>query len=208
MYPQTTTAEMLVTFESFVSLFLNALVTGLVFAKFARPTARLLWTNKAVVSDREGVPTLMFRVANERRNHVVEATIRAAVVRAEVTREGESLRRVIDLPLVRASSPTFILTWTVMHQITRDSPLYGLSPAQVKQMQSEIVLTLTGLDETLGQTINDRTSFIPEEVVWGARFGDVLSGQGGERVLDYGKFHDVRPATLTWSAMGVTPDPS
>jgi inward rectifier potassium channel len=207
MYPQTTTAEVLVTFESFVSLFLNALVTGLVFAKFARPTARLLWTKTAVVSDREGIPTLMFRVANERRNHVVEATIRAAVVRAEVTKEGESLRRVVDLPLVRSSSPTFILTWTVMHQITKDSPLYGLTPAQMKKMQSEVVLTLTGLDETLGQTINDRTSFLPDEIVWGARFGDVISTQGSDRVLDYARFHDVRPATLTWSAMGVTPDP-
>jgi inward rectifier potassium channel len=203
MYPQTNAAELVVTFESFISLFLNAMVTGLVFAKFAKPTARVLWSNKAVISDRDGIPTLMFRVANERRNHVVEATIRVAMLRSETTKEGESLRRVVDLPLMRTSTPTFILTWTMMHQITKSSPLYGLTPEDLAKMQTEIVLTLTGLDETLGQTINDRTSYLPAEVHYAARFGDVISTQGQDRVLDYSKFNDIKPAPLTWSAMGV-----
>jgi inward rectifier potassium channel len=204
MYPQSNAAELVVSFESLLSLGVNALLTGLAFAKFARPTARLLWSNKAVISDREGVPTLMFRVANERRNHVVEANIRAAVVRAEVTKEGETLRRVVDLPLVRSSSPTFILTWTVMHQVTKDSPLYGMTPARLKEVQAELVLTLTGLDETLGQTIHARTSFLPEEVAFGARYGDIISTTDEGRVLDYALFHDTRPAPLNWEAMGVS----
>ena len=203
MYPASRSAHSLVTVEVIVSLFGNAVVTGLAFAKFARPTARILWAKKAVISDREGVPTLMFRVANERRNHVVEATMRAAVLKAEVTKEGESIRRVVDLPLVRASTPTFILTWTVMHQITKDSPLYGVGPEQLRQMQAEIVLTLTGLDETLAQTIHSRTSFLPEEVAYESRFSDVISMGSEGRTLDYGRFHDVAPAPLTRSAMGL-----
>ncbi len=203
MFPETTAAHTLVTAEAFVSLFINAVVTGLAFAKFARPRSRLLWTEKAVVADREGVPTLMFRVANERRNHVVEATIRAAVLRAEVTLEGERVRRVIDLPLVRASTPTFILTWTVMHQITRASPLFGLTPEDLAEQQTEVVLTLTGLDETLGQTINARMSFLPHEIAFGHRFGDVMSTDARGRVLDYALFHDLAPARLTWRQMGV-----
>ena len=203
MYPESTGAQSLVTAEAFASLFINAVVTGLAFAKFARPTARLLWTRSAVVTDREGVPTLMFRVANERRNHVVEATIRAALLRWEVTREGEHVRRVVDLPLVRSSSPTFILTWTVMHSITRESPLYGMTPEALEQQQVEIVLTLTGLDETLGQTIHARTSFLPGEVHFGRRFDDVLATDERGRVLDYARFHDTVPARLTWAAMGV-----
>jgi inward rectifier potassium channel len=204
MFPQSAAAEWVVSLESFVSLFMNAVVTGLAFAKFARPTARLLWSNKAVLSDRDGVPTLMFRVANERRNHVVEATIRAAMLRAEVTKEGESVRRVVDLQLVRSSSPAFILTWTVMHQVTKESPLYGMTPQQLVEAQAELVLTLTGLDETLGQVINARTSFLPSEVLFGARFGDVISVDAQGRVIDYSKFHDVQPAALSWPLMGIS----
>lgn len=203
MYPQTNAAEWLVMLEALVSLSVNAMATGLVFAKFARPTARLLWSKVACVSDREGVPTLMFRVANERQNHVVEATIRAAMVRAEVTKEGESIRRVIDLQLVRQTTPTFILTWTVMHQVTKDSPLFGMTPEKLAAVQAEIVLTLTGLDETLAQTIYSRTSFLPEELRFGARYEDVITSDERGRVLDYARFHDTKPAALSWSAMGV-----
>jgi inward rectifier potassium channel len=203
MYPASREAHWLVTLEAIVSLFSNAVVTGLAFAKFARPRARILWAAKAVISDREGVPTLMFRVANERRNHVVEATMRAAILKAEVTKEGESIRRVVDLPLVRASTPAFILTWTVMHHITKDSPLYGVDAERLEAMQAEIVLTLTGLDETLGQTIHSRTSFLPNEVVYAARFADVISMTPEGRLLDYGKFHETAPATLTKAAMGL-----
>jgi inward rectifier potassium channel len=206
MYPQGPAAEVVVTVEALASLFLNAMVTGLAFAKFARPTARLLWSNRAVLCDRDGVPTLMFRVANERRNHVVEATVRAAVLKSETTREGESLRRVVDLPLLRSSSPTFILTWTVLHPVTRDSPFHGLTPEALLKSGMEVVLTLTGLDETLGQTINDRTSFLASEVVYGATFADVIQVQAdGRRVLDYGRFHELKPAKLSWEALGVTP---
>jgi inward rectifier potassium channel len=207
MSPESTGAHLLVTAEAFGSLFINAVVTGLAFAKFARPTARVLWTKVAVISDREGVPTLMFRVANERLNHVVEATIRAAVIRAEVTKEGETLRRVIDLPLLRSSTPTFILTWTVMHQITKDSPLFGMTPEKLAKGQMEVVLTLTGLDETLGQTINARASFLPSEVLFARRFGDVISTDAVGRVLDYARFHDTVEARLSWEAMGVTQPP-
>jgi inward rectifier potassium channel len=207
MYPQSTASEVVMSFEAVLSLLLNAMVTGLAFAKFARPTARVLWSNVCCISDRDGVPTLMFRVANERMNHVVEANIRAAVLRSETTLEGERLRRIIDLPLVRSSSPSFILTWTVMHQITKDSPLYGLDLEGLQQRDIEIVLTLTGLDETLAQTIHARTSFLPQEVVFGARFQDVLGwtgeGERRRRALDYGHFHQTVPAPLNAERMGI-----
>jgi len=203
MYPQTNAAETVVSVEALVSVILNAVITGLAFAKFARPTSRVLWSKVAVVSDRDGVPTLMFRVANERMNHVVEATIRAAVLRAEVTVEGERIRRIVDLPLVRANSPSFILTWTVMHQVTRDSPLYGKTPEELAKQETELVLTLTGLDENLAQTIHSRQSYLASELVYGARFEDVIGGAAGRRVLDYARFHDTRPAPLSGPKMGL-----
>jgi inward rectifier potassium channel len=197
MFPQSTAAQVIMTAESFVSLAVNALATGVVFARFARPTARFVWSNVAVICDRDGVPTLMFRVANERQNHVAEASMRASVLRNEVTKEGERLRRVVDLKLVRSSTPAFILTWTVMHQITADSPLYGLNAEQLQKEQMEILLTLTGLDETLGQTIHGRKGYSPNAVQFGRRFADVITGTNDDRVLDMGKFHDIVEAPLT-----------
>ena len=207
MYPLAKSTQWLMVLESVVSLLLNAMVTGLVFAKFARPSARVLWTRDAVVADREGQPTLMFRMANERLNHVVEATLHAAIVRAERTREGEPIRRVIDLQLQRNNSPTFILTWTAMHVINKDSPLYGLTQEGLAAQQAEIVLTLVGLDDTIMQTIHSRTSFLPHEVAFGKKFADVIGLVGARRILDYGRLHDLVPAKLTWSLMGVDRPP-
>ncbi len=207
MYPESVAAELLMTLEAVASLFLNAVVTGLTFAKFARPTSRLLWSKVAVVCDRDGAPTLMFRVANERMNHVVEATLRLAMVRSEVTSEGERVRRVHDLALVRSSSPTFVLTWTAMHQIVPGSPLFGIDFTDPRTAPFELVVTLTGLDDTLGQTIHSRTSYLQAEVIPSARFADIIAPPtepGARGTLDYRKFHDTVPAPLAWERMGVT----
>lgn len=208
MYPQATAAEVLMTAESLTSLFMNAMVTGLAFARFARPTARVTWSKVACVCDREGVPTLIIRVANERLNHVVDASMKVAIIRAEVTKEGERIRRVVDLELARDTSPSFILTWMVMHPITPTSPLYGLTPEQLAATDSEIIVTLSGLDETLGQTIHSRTSFLPSELRYGERLVDVIGwSQEGprRRVVDLRKFHDTVPAPLDRQAMGLPP---
>lgn len=208
MYPQSTGAELLMTAESLTSLFMNAMVTGLAFARFARPTARVTWSKVACLCDREGVPTLVIRVANERLNHVVDASMKVAVIRAEVTKEGERVRRVVDLELTRDTSPSFILTWMVMHPITPASPLYGMTPEQLAANDAEIIVTLTGLDETLGQTIHSRTSYLPSELRYGERLVDVIGwSQEGprRRVVDLRRFHDTVPAPLDRAAMGLPP---
>ena len=203
MSPATTAAHLLVTVEALAGMLSIAMVTGLVFAKFARPTARVMFAEVAVVSDREGVPTLMFRVANERRNHVVEATMKVALMRFEATAEGERVRKVHDLDLVRSQSPVFVLTWTVMHPILPGTPLYGETAESLAARETEIVLTFTGLDETLSQTIHARHSYLTEELRYGARFADILGAKDGKRVVDYTKFHDVLPAALTKQKMGL-----
>ncbi len=210
MYPGTYQSESVMAVEAVTSLAVNALVTGLAFAKFARPTARLLWSNVAVVSDRDGVPTLMVRVANERINHIVDATVKMAVLRAEKTLEGEPVRKVIDMALVRATSPSFLLTWSVLHQITKDSPLYGYTPKQLTEMSAEIVLTMTGLDETLSQVIHARHSYIVSELRYETRYADVLgaTADDGRRILDYSQFHSTVPARLSWEKMGVSAAPA
>ena len=102
-----------------------AVITGLTFTRFARPSARVLFSNKITITPRDGVPHVMFRMANWRRNRIVEAQLRVVLLVTERTREGEMLRRQIDLPLVRDRTALFFLTWTAMHKIDADSPFHG-----------------------------------------------------------------------------------
>jgi len=192
--PESFAANIVVTFESVTSLLYTALATGLLFAKFSRPKARILWSNVAVITVREGVPTLLFRVANERANHVVEAQMRVALTRNEVTKEGERIRRVHDLPLVRNQTPAFILTWLAMHPIDEKSPLYGVTPEKLHEWQAEILVNLLGMDEQLTQTIHSRHAYGPENIRFDHRFADILlTDEQGQRTLDYSKFHQTEP---------------
>ena len=192
MYPQTDYANILVSIEALVGLMGVAMVTGLLFARFSRPTARVLFSNVAVITPHNGVPTLIFRTANERRNQILEAQIGVSLLRNEVTTEGESMRRFYDLKLVRNQTRNFSLSWTVMHQIDESSPLYGETAESLIEAEMDIVVTLTGLDETVSQTIHARHYYLSEEVLWDMRFVDIFyTKPDGRRVIDYTRFHEV-----------------
>jgi inward rectifier potassium channel len=171
------------------------MATGLMFAKFSRPTARVLFSEKMVIGRREGKPTLMLRVANERGNDVIQASFRVTVLKAEVTAEGERMRRLHDLPLVRGDTPLFTLTFQGMHVIDDKSPLYGVTEDSLRESDMRFIVTVTGLDATFASTIHARHIYHSDDVVFGARFADVLSNApNGRLVLDYRKFHDVVPS--------------
>jgi inward rectifier potassium channel len=194
MYPKTPYANVLVTIESLVGLLGLAMGTGLMFARFARPTARVLFSRVAVITTHDEQPVLMFRTANQRHNQILEAQMRLTLVRNEINREGQFMRRFYDLNLVRSHSPIFALTWTAMHPIDQSSPLYGMQPENFDEMEAELVVTLTGLDETFSQTIHARHSYIASEVLWNMKFADILSRlPDGRRAIDYSLFHEVMP---------------
>lgn len=194
MYPKTAFTNALVTLEALLGLLGVALASGLMFARISIPRARVLFSRVAVVATYNGVPTLMFRVGNERQNWILEAQISVTLVRTEITTEGEAMRRLYDMLLVRSHSPLFALSWTVMHTIDESSPLYRLTPEAMLEDNMEILVTFTGLDETVSQTIHARHSFIPGEIVRNVRFVDILSRTpDGRRSIDYSRFHDVMP---------------
>ena len=141
---------------------------------------------------RDGIPCLMFRMANARATGIVEADARVVFARSEDTLEGENVRRFYDLELSRTRNSVFALTWTVIHWITETSPLFGATPASLAASEIEIIVSVVGLDETLSQTVHARHSFIPEEIAWGARFVDVISRlPDGRRQVDLTHFHEV-----------------
>jgi len=194
MHPQTLYANLVMTVETLCGLIFFAVLTGLIFARFSRPTARILFSEVAVVTPYNGTPTLMFRCANQRLNQILEAAIGVTVLRSETTLEGRTLRRFHDLKLLRQRSPVFALSWTVMHPIEKDSPLHGLTQQNLVDEEAEIVVVLTGVDETFAQSIQARHSYAADEILWNHCFVDVLTVlEDGRNAIDYSRFHDVRP---------------
>ncbi|XZN90947.1 MAG: ion channel [Microcoleus sp.] len=194
MYPRTDYANTIVAIQAFFALWGVAMVTGLAFSRFSKPTARVIFSRIAVIAPFNGVQTLMYRTANQRFNQILEAQQRATLIRDEVTSDGDYMRRFYDLTLVRSQSPIFALTWTVMHVIDENSPLYKLSAKDLSEQQAEIVITLTGIDETVSQTIHARHSFVASEILWNMKFVDIISRTpAGKRVVDYTCFHEVKP---------------
>jgi len=194
MAPGSLWGHVLVTAEAFVGLVGFAMATGIMFAKFARPTARVLFSDVAIVAPRDGVRSLQFRMANQRGNQIVEATLRVILSKNEVTVEGERIRRFHDMRLVRATNPLFVLTWTAIHPLDETSPMWGETPESLLASQAEIIVSFVGLDETFSQTVHARHSYVVEEIRWDHRFRDVISVlSDGVRKIDYSLFHDVEP---------------
>jgi inward rectifier potassium channel len=197
-YPMSAGANALVVMEAVVSLIMTALVTGLVFSKFSQVQARVVFTRHIVVSPMDGVPTMMFRLGNERGNQIVEAQLHVVMIRTERTREGMTFYKMLDLPLVRERSQAFTRSWTAMHSITKDSPLYGVTDEQMAKEELEFVVSLMGTDDTSLQPVHARRHYGHDEVIWGARHADVLTElPDGSIVLDLRKFHDTVPTLAT-----------
>ena len=196
MFPDTLYANILVSLETLVGLLGFAMVTGLIFAKFSRPSARILFSEVAVVAPFDGIPSLMFRVANLRHNQILAAQIQVALVRTEVMADGQTMRRIYDLNLHRSQTPIFEFSWTAIHKIESSSPLYGSNQKSFTNNDSEtqIVITLIGIDETFSQTIYARHIYQGHEVKWDMRFADILKHDSeGGRFIDYTHFHKVLP---------------
>ena len=183
-------ANVLVTIESLVGLLGLALATGILFARFSRPLADIVFSERAIVSPYHGIEAFMFRIANKRSNEMLE--VNAQVVFSRL--EGSSrMRRFYVLSLERPRVVFFPLSWTVVHPIDETSPLRGLKHKDLIESEAEFLILLTGIDETFSQTVQARSSYRAEEIVWGARFQDVFVRPRDRGVLsvDVGKLHDI-----------------
>ena len=194
MYPGTLYAHILVTIEVFVGLMAVAMSTGLMFARFSRPTARIIFSRVAVICPYNGIPTLMFRTANRRSNFIMEAQVRVTLMYSQISEEGHFFRRLYDLQLIRSETPTFSLTWTVMHPIDEASPLNGNLERIFSQEDTRLVVTLTGLDETVAQTVHAHRYYYPRDIFPNYSFVDILiPHKSGNNSIDYDRFNDVKP---------------
>jgi inward rectifier potassium channel len=188
-------ANTVVTIEAMIGVMGIALMTGLAFARFSRPTARVMFSRVAIITQHEGMPTLIFRTANQRRNMILEAQMGVYLMRDDITLEGESIRKIYDLKLVRNQTPSFSLSWSVMHIIDESSPLYGMTAELLTQTQALLMISLSGIDETVAQIVHTRHSYGANEILWNHQFVDIMyyNTPDRHRYCDYTHFHDVLP---------------
>ncbi|HUB96339.1 MAG TPA: ion channel [Stellaceae bacterium] len=191
MRPVTTYANILVSVEVLLGLLGFALGTGLIFARFSRPTARILFSRVAVVTRYDGQLTLMLRTANQRTNRILDAHVSLTLARDVVTAEGRDVRRLYSLRVERTHSPMFSLSWTVLHTIDETSPLLGATQQDLVDNGDELIVTIVGLDETLSQTVHGRHVYRAHDILFGRDFRDILSEtEDGTQVVDYRVFNE------------------
>ena len=191
-------ANVLVTLESLVGLLGFALATGLLFARFSRPVADIVFSRNAVIAPYRGQRAFEFRIANRRNNQLLELGAQVLFSRLE-SRNGKRVRRFYDLSLERHKVVFFPLSWTVVHPIDAASPLHGLTPEDLAGADAEVLILLTGIDEAFSQTVLARSSYKPEEIVWNARFMDIFQRRrdGGPLAIDVGKIHAIEELSAT-----------
>jgi inward rectifier potassium channel len=188
-------ANTVVMVESFVGISLTAMITGVFFARFATPYAKVIFSRVAIIGEHDGKRTLMFRMANARATAILEATCRVYVSRDEILANGERMRRIYDLPLRRSNSPIFSMSWLATHTIDAASPLADLTPARLAAGNCNIIVTFQGIDDRLAATVHTRYAYNAADIVFGQRFADIFhtDPETGLRYLDFEVFHTTEP---------------
>jgi len=186
--PVSLAANIIVTVESLVGLLGFALATGILFARFSRPMADIVFSHNAIIAPFRDLRAFEFRIANRRTNEVLE--VQAEVVFSRI--EGaDRMRRFYVLPLEREKVVFFPLSWTVVHAIDDKSPLRGLSQQDLIDSDAEFLGLLTAVDEGFSQMVLTRSSYKPEEVVWNARFTNIFRRtRDGRLSIDVGRIHE------------------
>ena len=191
MHPQTHYGHFVAAVELFTGIFSMSLMTGLIFARFSRPNARLLFVAHPVVTNHEGKPTLMLRLANERHNIISNATAKLWLFKNIISMEGETLRRFYELPLTKDQNPGLALSWTLYHVLDENSPLYQTDADDLAASKASFVVVVTGYDVVAAQTVHARKPYDHGDILFGHRYADILdTSDDGRLRVDYGRFHE------------------
>ncbi len=190
--PHGIAANVVVTIEALVGVMFQALATGLLFARFSRPTASILFSRHAIVAPYRGGRSLQFRIANRRRAELLELEAKVLFSALEPDGRGGRVRRYTVLPLERNKVTFFPLAWTIVHPIDESSPFAGRTGAELEEGEAEILVLLSGIDETFEQTVHARSSYRADEILWNARFQSIYvkSDTGPRLRVDISRLHE------------------
>jgi inward rectifier potassium channel len=188
-------ANTLVTIEALLNILGIALATGVIFNRFSRPSARIIYSRNALVAPYRGKTALEFRIANVRSSQLIEVQIQVILTKMERV-DRTMVRKFYDLPLERHRVVFFALSWTVVHPIDPTSPMWGLTSEDLKKADAEVLILLTGTDETLSQIVHSRSSYKADEIVWGAKFASMFIRTKAEGIvgMNLTRIHDIEIA--------------
>ncbi len=194
--PNGLAANMVVTVEALVGLMYQALATGLLFARFARPTVSVLFSRNAVIGPYGDGQALMFRIVNRRRNEIMQLEAQVLFSALEPDNRGGTVRRYSILPLERNKVTFFPLSWTIVHPLDAASPLVGKTPGDLERIEGEILVLLTGIDEAFEQTVHTRSSYRADEISWNSRFRSMFRPPDarGRVSVDISRVHEIESA--------------
>src|ERR1700692_1874563 len=191
MHPQTHYGHFVAAVELFTGIFSMSLMTGLIFARFSRPNARLLFVDNPVIFSHDGKPTLMLRLANERHNIISNATAKLWLFKNIVSMEGEQLRRFYELQLTQNQNPGLALSWTLYHVLDEKSPLYEVTADDLAAYNASLVVVVSGYDVVAAQTVHARRTYDYSDIRFGHRYADIIgTSEDGRLRIDYGRFHE------------------
>jgi inward rectifier potassium channel len=191
MYPETFFGHLVAMLEIMVGMFGLAVITGLIFVRFSRPTARIHFSKVAVIAPYDGVPNLMFRVANLRHQAMVEAEFQMILSRDTITAEGDDVRRFRSLKLEFDRLIAFPAVLTVRHRIDAKSPLFGMTPEAFQQQDITISASILGIDTVIVAPVQSFRYYDYDQIEWNRRFVEIYDqNRDQEWTVDYGRIDE------------------
>jgi inward rectifier potassium channel len=198
MHPVGFGANIISSIESMMGWLAFALATGLVYGRFSRPKARLLFSRHAIIAPYKDTVAFEFRIANLRANQLIEVEVQVIMTRIEHTAGGEKIRKFYELELERSRVNFLSLSWTIVHPITPNSPINGWNNKKVKQGETEFLVLIKGYDDTFNQTVYSRSSYWYNEIIWGAKFNSMYDNEeAGITTLRLDQIDDIQKVDLS-----------
>ncbi|MEY2546955.1 MAG: inward rectifier potassium channel [Verrucomicrobiota bacterium] len=197
-YPATLYGHVIVTLEIFIGMIWLAVITGLIFVRFSRPTARILFSKNILIGNHDGRPSVMFRVANLRHTSMVDAKFRLSFSRDEKVKEGEEIRRFYSLKVYPEHMPRFPAALTIRHTIDEQSPLHGQTAESLANSDAFLIASVTSIETVMAAAIQSQEDYSYDEIRWGERFVDIYEElEDGRLQVDYGRIHHTEPVPAT-----------
>jgi inward rectifier potassium channel len=195
MYPQTLYGHIVSTVEIMTGIFLLAVMTGLIFVRFSRPIARVVFSNCIVIAPLNGKPTLMVRIGNENQHSMVEAEFRIMFSRDEPLAEGGDFRYFYVLKLQFDRLTLFPAALTLRHTIDENSPLFGATPEVLTDCRALFIVSVIGIDPVIAASVQTQKDYSWRDIRFGNRFVEIYTDHGeGRLTVDYSRLHDTEQA--------------
>lgn len=201
MIPKDFITNIIAAMETLTGLLGFALATGLLYGRFSRPSARIIYSKMALISPLKDKNSFQFRIANQRRNTLMEMEAKVMVAFIERT-DGQSVKRYYDMKLERSYIYFFPLSWTLVHPIDNESPLSGKGPNELRALEAEILILIKGFDDTFSQVVHSRFSYRYDEIIWGAKFKKTFFiDDNGDFVIDLKNIHDYEKESFQYELL-------